>query len=371
MYILNNKSIPYTHKCEKLSAKIKKMADFRKILVFFHRSFSALLLLLLLSSCRADPGAAKSTPVSRTGLYFDTVITISIYDRREDEAQKLLERCMALADRYDHQLFSPTDQGSELWAVNHADGEAVAVSPETSALLETAMSWSERTDHAFLPTLGALTALWNFTGSPPGPVPDSADIDRALLHTSPDAVRIRPLSDGQSAVTLDDPDLRLDLGGIAKGYIADRMRDYLRAQDVKSAVINLGGNVLLLGGKPDGSDFQVGIQDPDADTGTAILTTVAASDISIVTSGVYERFFEERGQRYHHILDPETGRPTESGLISATILSPDSTTGDALSTACLVLGPVKARALIESLPGIEALLVTEDRGMIRTTGFPG
>ena len=159
-----------------------------------------------------------------------------------------------------------------------------------------------------------------------------------------------------------------NLGAIAKGYIADRVKDLLVEQGVEHAVIDLGRNILLIGGRPDGSNFTVGVQDPNQEEGV-LADTVAASDKSVVTSGINERKFTYNGKEYHHVLDPFTGFPADTGLASVTILSDNSAQGDALSTTCLLLGPEEGMQLIESLDGVEALFITTDGELIPSSGY--
>lgn len=161
----------------------------------------------------------------------------------------------------------------------------------------------------------------------------------------------------------------IELGAVAKGYIADKVKEYLVSEGVKSAVIDLGGNVLCIGEKPDGEPFKIGIQKPFADRSE----TVAAVEIagrSVVSSGVYERYFEKDGKQYHHILDPSTGYPYENGLVAVTVLSEQSVDGDGLSTACFALGLEKGLKLIEQTPDTEAVFITEDGEMHFSKGFP-
>lgn len=415
-----NKEVLYTCKIKMLIDKHKKFINnFEKI------SLCLWLLAGCLSGCAAPSvftGSGASAPVTRTGFAFDTVVTISLYGMKEDEATPLLDACIEMADDYEG-IFSAHDPGAQLWQLNHAqDAEIAPAGPYNAAssvrddgnpksvadmvpgertmktdpalafLVEEALSWQKVTGGAFTPTLGRLSLLWNFTGDPPGPVPDEGEIREALAHTDPACVHIAwdpaasaasdaagndvSFTDGTAfpRITLEDPYLMLDLGGIAKGYLADRMKEYLCVQGVQSAVINLGGNVLTIGAKPDGTPFQVGIRDPEAsgaDQGaSAPLLILPVSDKSVVTSGTYERYFEQDGVRWHHILDPATGYPAESGLVSVTVLSTDSVSGDALSTACLVLGPQKGQALIESLPDTEALFILADGTRLTTSGFP-
>ena len=318
---------------------------------------TALTLPMILTGC-----GSREEPVSRTDFCFDTVVSVTLYDIPRKDGERLLDRCTELLTHYDREVFSAHDERAVLWRFNHADpGEgsltarlrSADVDPEFLALTERAFSWQARTDGAFSPTLGCLIDLWNIGGDPPGPVPTREAVAEALSHSSPE-----------------DPDARLDLGGIAKGYAADRLKEYLTGEGVTSAVINLGGNVLLIGARPDGSPFRVGIRDPGSGGESSVILTIPLSDQSVVTSGIYERYFEEDGVRYHHILDPSTGYPADSGLSSVTILSADSADGDALSTACLVLGAEKGQALIESLPDTEALFITAEGEQIRTAGFP-
>ena len=302
----------------------------------------------------------KSGPISRTGFYFDTVISIAIYDS-EDET--ILDGCMKMASHYD-QLFSAQKEGSDIWNVNHAKGKPVTVDSDTADLLQKALYYARLSGGRFDPTLGGVSSLWNFNGQTPGPVPAASDISSALTHVGYQNIEL-----SGNTVTLKDPDTQIDLGAIAKGYIADQMKSYLQKQGVKSAIINLGGNVLLVGSKPDHESFTVGIQKPFADNSTYI-TTVSASDLSIVSSGTYERYFEQDGKKYHHILDPSTGYPVENHLLGVTILSKRSVDGDGLSTTCFVLGLDEGMKLIESLPDTEAVFITDDDQLHYSSGFP-
>ena len=162
-----------------------------------------------------------------------------------------------------------------------------------------------------------------------------------------------------NTVTLKDPNSAIDLGGIAKGYIADKLKEYLESEGIKHAIINLGGNVLTLGGKLNGEPFRIGIQKPFDESGAPI-TSVEATDLSVVSSGNYERYFEVDGKIYHHILNPKTGMPYDNHLYGVTILSKTSVDGDALSTVCYSLGLEKGMELIKSLDGVEALFITDD-----------
>ncbi len=212
--------------------------------------------------------------------------------------------------------------------------------------------------------------LWDFTGQAADKnaqkkIPAAADIQALLPHINYKNIRI----DGNT-VTLTDPQTQVDLGFIAKGFIADRLKESLLEKGVESALINLGGNILAVGSKPDGSPFEIGVRKP-FDTQNTALTTLSLSDRSLVSSGVYERYFEKDGKRYHHLLDPFTGYPVENGLLGVTILSSSSMEGDALSTTAFVLGPEEGMALIESLPDTEAVFITEDYKLHYSSGLSG
>ena len=317
-----------------------------------------LIFCFIFTGCTATP----AEPISRTGFYFDTVINITIYDKSDET---LLDSCMKMCSHYDN-LLSTTKENSDIWNINHAGGKPVKVDPETILLLQKALFYADLTNGRFDPTIGGVSSLWNFSGNTPGPVPDKKKIAEALEHVSYKNIL---LDSSAGTVTLSDPLTRLDLGAIAKGYIADQLKKYLKKEGVASAIINLGGNVLLVGNKPDGSDFTVGIQKPFADNSTYI-AAVSASDCSLVSSGSYERYFEQDGKMYFHILDSATGYPVETDLVGVTILSDESVDGDGLSTTCFILGLDKGMKLIESIPGTEAAFITKDEHLHYSSGFP-
>lgn len=325
--------------------------------VAFHIFCVALLSAAALFMCGC---AGEKREVSRTGFYFDTVITVTLYDPADEG---LLDHCFEMAEDYENML-SRTVPGSDVWNINHSDSKPVTVSSDTAKLLQTALSWAELTDGKIDPTIGGVSSLWSFKGKEKaagGDLPSGQAIREALSHVDYRRVTV----DGQK-VTLADPEAVIDLGFIAKGYIADRMKSYLLSQKVKSALINLGGNILTLGSRTDGSPFQVGIQKPFAPKGTAA-AVLPAADLSVVSSGSYERYFEKDGKIYHHILDTKTGYPVWNNLSSVTVLSASSAEGDALSTACFVLGLKEGMALIESLPDTEAVFITDD-GVLHASG---
>lgn len=294
-------------------------------------------------------------PISKTGIYFDTVIQIDIYDSSDT---KLLDRCFEYCETFE-QTISRTIETSEIYQINHAKGASVKVSDITLELLQKGIEYGDLTNGKFDITIAPLMELWDFKNNT-GDVPADKDILEALSHVNYKNIII----DGNQ-VSLKDPDAAIDLGGIAKGFMADYLKEYLISEGVESALINLGGNILTIGSKPDGTPFNLGIQKPFDKQGTAI-TSVKATDSSVVSSGVYERYFEVNHVLYHHILDTSTGYPCDNKLLGVTILSEKSVDGDALSTSCFVLGLEEGQKLIKTLDGVDAIFITEDYKIIDT-----
>lgn len=337
--------------------------------------------MLLFTGCQNTTGTSTATekePISISSIKLNTAIQITIYDSQD---KSLLDDCLALCDRYEL-IFSRTNENSELYKLNHrkdtsdkdpnADGQTIPypisgtadtwhISEDLASLLSQGLSITRESDGAFDIAIAPLTSLWDFTAEDPK-VPDDAAIQKALPLCSSDGVTI----DDQD-ITLPSDDIQFDVGAIAKGYIADRMKDLLVKKGVNSAIINLGGNVLCIGSKPDGTPFKVGIQKPFADRNE----TEAVMDItgkSVVSSGIYERCFKQNGKLYHHILNPKTGFPYDNSLISVTIISDQSVDGDALSTTCFALGLEDGLKFAEK-KGVHAVFITEDYELHYTDGF--
>ncbi len=301
-----------------------------------------------MAGCAGSSAAGASAQA--TGFYFDTVISVRLYG---ENTRELTRKCMSLAADYEA-LFSATCEGSDIWNINHSGGAWVSVSDDTLALLNASLAFAEISDGAVDPTIGGLSALWNFGSDNEGIVPSMEQIDAELSHIDYHAIVI-----DQNQVRLADPQARIDPGFIAKGFIGDKMKEYLLSEGVESGLINLGGNVVTLGGRPDHTPFRIGIRDPFDPDGSPILT-LDLSDKSVVSSGNYERFFEKDGTLYHHILSTETGYPVRGSLAQVSIVCPDSTRADALSTLCFVLGEEKAVSLLEDYPDVQAIFVSED-----------
>lgn len=300
----------------------------------------------------------KSEPVTKHGFYFDTVIQITLYDRKYEP---LIDDCFALAEEFEQKV-SKTRSGSEIYELNHAEGAAVSLSEDTLSLLNTGLYYCEKSGGSFDLTIGALAELWDIKNNP-GRIPKEDQIAAALTTVGYENILL-----SGSTAALANPDTQVDLGGLAKGYMADRMKEYLNEKGVCEGFINLGGNVLVLGPKKDKQPYIIGIQKPFADPGVSLLT-LEVTDGTVVSSGVYERYFEKDGHIYHHILDPATGYPFDNGLLSVTILCPRSVDGDALSTTCFSLGVQEGLVLIESLPDTEAIFITEEFELVFSSGM--
>lgn len=310
---------------------------------------------LILTGCQSR----EPEPLTKSGFYFDTSITLTVYGTEDDS---ILDQCLSQCRDYE-QLLSRTITGSDINRVNLGRGKPVEVHAETAALINQAIAYGQLSGGIFDCSIAPLSTLWDFH-SETHIIPSGSKLQSALSH-----VDYRKIKVHENTVTLEDPLMEIDLGGIAKGFIADQIKEYLESQNVSSALINLGGNVLAMGNKPDGSLWNIGIQRPFATAGISI-ATAAISDQSLVTSGVYERYFEKDGVLYHHLLDPSTGYPFENELYSVTILSDSSTEADALSTTCFGLGLEKGLEMIESLEGVEALFVTSDEELHYSKNFP-
>lgn len=323
------------------------------------KKFNIILLsaMLLLTSFGTGCGKEKN-PIAKSGFYFDTIIKITLYD---DAYETLLEDCFKLADTYES-YFSATVDTSDVSKINQAKGASVEVHDETIELLEKGLYYSKLSGGGFDITIGALSSLWDF-GSNEGTVPSDDAVQTAISTIGYDNVVIE-----DNQVCLKNPDTRIDLGGIAKGYIADKMKAYLNQNGVTEGIINLGGNVLCIGPKSDGTNYRIGIQKPFAETGTAV-ASVELQDETVVSSGIYERYFLADGTLYHHILNPVTGYPYENNLYGVTIICKNSVDGDGLSTTCFSLGLEKGMELIESLPDTEAIFITSDDEIHTSSGI--
>lgn len=315
---------------------------------------------LSLTGCGTAFALKSTEPIQRTDFLLNTFVDIKIYD---SDDTSILDDAIAICKDYEAQ-FSRTMESSEIYKLNHrsADEQLFTLSDDTADLLEKALCYCKLSDGAFDITVEPVSSLWDFTSG------EAALPDSEVIASAAEYVDYKTLILEENTLTFLSPNTTLDLGAIAKGYIADRIKDHLVESGVKSAVINLGGNVLCIGKKPDGTPFKIGLQKPFAET-SETFAVMGIEDMSVVTSGVYERNFEIDGQNYHHILDPKTGYPYDNGLISVTIVSEKSVDGDGLSTTCFSLGLEDGLALAESLDGVYACFIDEDYNVYYSEGM--
>lgn len=312
-----------------------------------------LILFLIFGMFYQKKHKTSNEPISKTDFKLNTVVTVTLYDSTDES---ILDEALAICDKYEN-IFSRTLETSEIYKLNHSilplEDTSYTVSDETAELISKGLEYGKLSDGAFDIAIEPVSSLWDFT-STEKIIPANEKLEEALpLVNYKDVVL-----DGNK-LQFKHPGMGLDLGAIAKGYIADQMKEFLLSKGVNSAIINLGGNILCVGEKPDGTPFSVGIQKPFADRSETI-TAIDIKDKSVVSSGIYERFFEKDDVLYHHILNPKTGYPYDNDLISVTIISDKSVDGDGLSTSCFALGLEKGMELVNSLPDVEAVFITSD-----------
>jgi FAD:protein FMN transferase len=334
------------------------------------RLYLLLLLIVVLAGCgRQGEGAgtaagsgARELPISESYFIFDTLVSVRVYDEGVTPAHfaEIEELLHTIDKQMNRQL-----EGSELDLVNRQAGkQAVQVSEQTYYVVDTALRYAEASGGKFEPTVGPLVDLWGI-GQEGASVPAVGEIDEALSFVDYRQVELDPAA---RTIKLQSPGMSLDLGAIAKGYAADVIAEYLRSQGFESAIIDLGGNILAMGSKPDGSPWTVGIQDPSENRGEHI-GLIRVTDKTIVTSGVYERYFVEDGAAYHHIFDLDTGYPVNNGLLSVTIVTDRSIDADAMSTTIFSLGLEEGLAFVEKRGGTDALFITTEGLVYASSGL--
>lgn len=323
------------------------------------RLLSVLLALLMLTGCTEDtantPNQTDGEVHSVTLFAMDTVMELTVYD---GEGEAALEQAAELISRLEG-LLSTTDVNSEIYAANHSGGNPVALSDDTGQLLELALSMCRDTAGALDISIYPVVRTWGFTTGQ-YQVPDGETI--ASLLELVDYTRV---SLDERALTVPEG-MEIDLGAVAKGYTGDRILDLFRQSGVTSAKVNLGGNLQMLGAKTDGSLWRVAVQDPIGDGYAGI---VEVENKAVITSGGYERYFEENGVRYWHIIDPATGCPAQSGLISVTIVTGSGVVGDALSTALFVMGKEQAADYWRGRDDFDFILIGEDGSVTISEGI--
>ncbi|ADD03366.1 ApbE family lipoprotein [Thermoanaerobacter italicus Ab9] len=304
----------------------------------------------------------NSQPISDTQFALDTYCTISIYD---NVPKKVLDEGFKAIKDVEEKM-SVTIKGSEISQINENAGiRPVKVSADTFYVIQQAVHFSDVEKGYFDITIGPIVKLWNI-GTDKARIPSPEEIKAKLpLVNYKDII----LNEKNRTIMLKNKGMSIDLGGIAKGYAADKVAQVLKKEGVKHAIINLGGDVIAIGTKPAGGNWRIGIQTPFKPRGE-YLGIIEVSNKAVVTSGVYERYFEKDGKLYHHILNPFTGYPADSHLYSVTIIAETSIAGDALSKI-FVMGLEEGLKLAESLPRVQAVFVTDDKKVYITSGLKG
>lgn len=329
----------------------------------FFKKLSSLLVVFLIATMAAGCANQKlpSKPASKTELVIGTVCTITLYDKSDTSIiDKAFTRLRELEN-----ILSINKANTELDKVNEMAGvEPVEVSDDTFNVVKKGLEYSKLSGGSLDITIGPLVKLWGI-GTDNARLPSQEEINEKKSLIDYNNIEI---DEAKKSIFLKYPNMIIDLGSIAKGYAADEVVKILKEDGVSSAIIDLGGNIYVVGDKLDGTPWKVGIQNPEKSGGDTI-GFVGVSNKSIVTSGVYERYFEHEGKNYHHILNPETGYPYNNNILGVSILSDASIDGDSLSTTLFALGIEEGLKLINSLDGIDAIFITKDHYLYLTDGF--
>lgn len=297
-----------------------------------------MLILLLLCGCNSG-----ETENSETRFLLDTVCTVTA-----DCGDDIINGAFSLCEDLERTL-SKNVKDSEVYRLNNTEG-FVSVSPDTLKTVERALYYSELSGGKFDITIAPVSALWDFKNQV---VPDRNEIAEALKNVDYHSVEIK---DG--GISLDGK--QIDLGGIAKGYIADKATEYLKENGVKKALINFGGNICMIG------QYNIGIKKPFDDS---VIASIEIKDKCAVTSGIYERYIEKDGNTYHHILDPKTGYGVENELAAVTVIGEKALDCDALSTVCMLLGAEDGLEIINRTADTEAVFIDRDGGITLSSGL--
>lgn len=298
----------------------------------------------------------KEDKYSSTYYNLGTINEITLYDITKKDGDRILKKCESILKDIDNKMSSQITS-SEISKINNKAGDDyVKVSDDTYYVIKESIIFSSMSNDTFDISVGPIVDLWEI-GTENAKVPTKKEIkDKLPLVNYKDIL----LNDNSKSVKLAKKDMKIDLGGIAKGYAADKIYEYLKEEKLESALINLGGNIYVLGSKENNQPFSIGVQDPTKPRGNSI-GNIKVSNKSVVTSGIYERYLEKNNKIYHHMLDPHTGYPFDNNLSSVTIVSDKSIICDALSTTTFGLGVEKGLKLVENLDGVDAIFITKDK----------
>ena len=304
------------------------------------KSVTLPMMLILLLLCGCNSGETEN---SETRFLLDTVCTVTA-----DCGDDIINGAFSLCENLERTL-SKTVTDSDVYKLNNTEG-FVSVSDGTLKTVERALYYSELSGGKFDITIAPVSALWDFKNQV---IPSKDEISEALQNVDYHSIEIKngEISSGTK---------QIDLGGIAKGYIADRATEYLKENGAENALVNLGGNICMIG------EYNIGIQKPFDDS---VIASIALKDKCVVTSGIYERYIESYGKIYHHILDPKTGYGAENELASVTVIGEKALDCDALSTVCMLLGTESGMDIINNTADTEAVFIDRENNITLSSGL--
>ncbi len=298
--------------------------------------------------------------VTKTGLFYDTVVTVEIFGSNSSSLEPVADKCISLCDHY-QKLFDPGIETSDISRINDSASSTVTVDHDTAVMISDALRYSDLSEGRFDITIAPVSSLYDWHEDSYH-IPSDDELSKACELVGYKKVTVDTTND---TVKLESPGMSIDTGAAAKGFIADRLAEYLKDCSITGAIVNMGGDMYLIGHKNDNTLYNIGINDPDND---GCLMSLYLSDCAVATSGTYERCFSKDGIFYHHILDPSTGKSADTDIKSVTVISKSSLDCDCLCTVSILLGSKQANDLIESLPDTEAIMLLNDGKIVKTTG---
>ena len=325
-----------------------------------------ILIIVILSSLHLLITNKKEDKISSTYYNLGTINEITLYNIKKEHGKRILKECESILIDIDNKM-SCQISSSEISKINDNAGiDYVSVSDDTYNVIKEAIDFSKASNDTFDISIGPIIDLWGI-GTDNAKVPTKEDIQGKLSLVNYKNIL---LDENTHSVKLSKKNMKIDLGGIAKGYAADKIYAYLKEENLESALINLGGNIYALGTKSNNQPFSIGIQDPTKARGNSI-GNIKISNKSVVTSGIYERYLEFNDKIYHHMLDPHTGYPFDNNLSSVTIVSDTSMICDALSTTTFGLGIEGGMKLIDDMDGVDAIFITKDKKVYLSKNLKG
>ena len=321
----------------------------------------SLFLVIGVTGCDKEIETTASEPISRLELFMGTAIKVTLYNGGSEEIlDKVFNRILEIEN-----LVSINKENTELTYLNENAGiKPVKLSETSYDIIKKGIHYSQISQGGYDVTIGPLVKLWSI-GLPEAKVPNNDEIEKTIKNIDYSKVI---MNDETKEVFLEESNMMLDLGSIAKGYVADEVASILKEENVDQAIIDLGGNIYALGLKNGDTNWKIGIQNP-FDSRGEVVGVLEVSDKSVVTSGIYERFIEKDGVKYHHILNPKTGYPFETSIAGVSIVSDKSIDADALSTLVFTKGVEEGLEFVESLENIDAIFITNDKQVYTTSGL--